>query len=428
MCNAIKVPSCQTQDMSANPAEELKDFPCNFNLVNVNRLSHQRLMSVKDNIEADLDRGDYLPEETLRNLNLLTWVMFRLNENDEALRLNKQALNMTKRKSITSLGSLIFITAHLEYRMETKLKYVKELQDLKSQENFDSLLTEALAEQAYSYSRLGNANNYKLCCELFERCTEKCPENYLCKYGLGLAYRRLTEYNLRCSDSDRLDPAELTEKCTSILFEVAWGGDIYLKGLAYAQLASLRQYNFQREQDDLFNFLNIQQLVRKAVRYGSRNPAVLTQCGKCLKMESIDWSIDLLRRSLQLRKNSIAFHHLGLSLLRKHFRVKDEGFLRSKSNLAPYGMGSLQLFSSFPARSSLDKENELVKEAKFCFEKSLEVCHGENKPARLSLGNILLKSGQIKDALVEFKKIIDSNERSHFPTVVSAHELAGECS
>uniref|UniRef100_A0A2C9LAJ7 Uncharacterized protein n=1 Tax=Biomphalaria glabrata TaxID=6526 RepID=A0A2C9LAJ7_BIOGL len=305
--------------MAFDPNQELKNFPCTFNLKTGTKISHQRFLHVRTNVQQDLDLNDGAVSEKVRNLNLLTWVFYNLNDREskkESLRLNKEVLEMTQRKNLTALGNQVFLSCLQGDKINGK-KIFKELQDLAQENTFDDLKSEAISEQAYTYSRLGGIANYELSIKLFKQCIEKCPTNYLWKYGLGLVNRRLTNYNLNCSSPEKMNMSEMTTECAKLMFEIAENGDGRLRGMAYAQLVQLRQYNYRREWDAVFEGLDIRQLLGKALKYGSNNPTVLTACGKSMKGTDIDKAISLLRDSVKLRENGIAYHHLGLSLIKK---------------------------------------------------------------------------------------------------------------
>ncbi|KAK7002692.1 hypothetical protein BgiMline_004095, partial [Biomphalaria glabrata] len=305
--------------MALDPLQELKGFPCTFNLKLETPVSHQRFLQVRTNVQQDVDMNDGTPFEKFRNLNLLTWVFFNLNDRKskkEASRLNKEVLEMTTRKNVTALGNCVYLSCLLGDKIDGG-KIFKELQDLAKDEAFGDLILEALSEQAYTYSRLGGVANYKLSVILYKKCIEKCPTNYLWKYGLGLVHRRLTNKNLHSSSPEKLNMDEMTTECARLMFEIAENGDPRLRGLAYAQLVQLRQYNYQREKDAIFKGLDIRRLLRKSLEYGDTNPTVLTMCGKSIKGTNVNMAISLLRDSVKLRENGIAYHHLGLSLIRK---------------------------------------------------------------------------------------------------------------
>ncbi|KAK7002996.1 hypothetical protein BgiMline_004419 [Biomphalaria glabrata] len=425
-------------------------FPCNFNLITGNKVSQQRFKYVKTNVTKDLELSDSSLEEHIRDLNLLTWVLFNLNEKNEAMEKNTDALALTKRKNITALGNLVHISRLQGYTLESK-RYLEELLVLKEEPDFEQLRLVALSEQAYSYSRLGGLENYKLCRQCFLESTLRCPDNYLWKYGLALTSKRLTNCNIQCYSDQQFKADELVSECVILFFEIGEKADRRLRGLAFGQLVNLRQNFFMQKYDKLFKFYNLQNLCNKALEFGGSDPAVLTQCGKSLKSINIDRAIQSLRKSLDLRENNIAYHHLGLSLLRKSTLIAEGKYHlkrpgqeknyngKSAGNVRKYGFNSKQLNSATDTRynkfklyttnpfKELNIEDELVKEAIECFKKAIEISHEENVPAKQTLADVYFSTGQFEHALALYNQIIDQTEGKFLLCLISAHHGAGQC-
>ncbi|KAH9519733.1 hypothetical protein Btru_070767 [Bulinus truncatus] len=563
--------------MSFKPEEQLKDFPCTFNLVTSGKVSHSRFQHVKNNVENEFQSQHGNDEEKIRDKNLLTWVFFNLNEKTKASALNKEVLDMSKRKNITALGNLIFLCCRKGNKVQA-IQHFEELQNMRSLEDFDQLKMDAMAEQAYCYTRLGGVENYYLCIELFTKCTEKCPENFSGNLALVLP----------------------TEDLPIII--------------SYAQLVQLRQHNIDPNQSVIFKNKDIMELVDLALRYGNKDSWVLTLCGKSIKAKDINKSIDLLRKSINIKEDGVAYHHLGISLLKKsdliasgryhekalvkvtralsygpemqedqktsknknksgtsaqhgdthremdtlksgyfsvsgnsesnsagfsqrehssHYQentiptacpiegsgfksfqrvpsnfpinvTKDkcwlsEPFTRpekyisqqsrpgsqqsvsysndsrsgrrnynhskqsrpgirkslsysneshsgrrnysqsgqefqrtslqpslSKCNSSSRNLSALENFAKSSTKK-LDIDNELVKEAISCFEKSLTVTHDENIPARLNLADVYLRSDNFQEALTQYNLIIENEDKGYLVSIIIAHENSGKC-
>ncbi|KAK0045058.1 interferon-induced protein with tetratricopeptide repeats 5 [Biomphalaria pfeifferi] len=429
-----------SHQMSAATEDEITfpEFPCNFNLVTGNKVSQQRFLHVKNNVTSDLELFRNSQEERIRDLNLLTWVLFNLNEKSEALEKNATVLELTNRRNVTALGNLVFLSQSRGYKIESD-KYLEKLKELQNQPEFVRLKTEAIAEQAYSYSRLGGADNYKLCRRYFQQCTLKCPNNYLWKYGLALACKRLLNYNIQCTSKQPIDTEELKLECIELFFEVGERADSNLRGLAYAQLVNLRQvYSYPKiNASRMFKAQNIHELLELARRFGGDNPAVLTQCGKSFKSIDVDKAIDILRQSLMLQENSTAYHHLGLCLSRKasliaggkyHSRNTRFGAhpsrYKSPTGYDPFVKLPFYVTNAF---GQLDKDNPLVKEAIEYYHKAIDISHEENVPAKLSLADLYFSIDQLEHALAQYNQVIDQPEAKFLLCLISAHEGAGKC-
>ncbi|KAK0051085.1 interferon-induced protein with tetratricopeptide repeats 5 [Biomphalaria pfeifferi] len=437
------------QRMAFNIDEEMSHFPCSFNLQTGRKISRERFCHARDKEMKELElKGSTIEEkiasvdlsslelygsileEKIRGLNLLTWLLHKLKHVKEAEILNEKILQKTGNNNLTALGNRVFILFDQGYTRAV-IKHCEELQQLTEKaESFEQIKYNALAEQAYSFSKLGGIENYKLSIQLYTECISKYPENYLWKYGLGMIYRRVTNYDLQFSNKDKLNVADITVKCQDLLNEVARNGDDRLRGHAYAQLAQLLH------QDGCAHALEITKLVNEALKYGSNSSTVLTYCGMSVKKINTDQAIELLRASLQIKDIAMTYHHLGLSLLIKAESIKNNVNSPTESlnhdNKLNFDRGSLcrvkalREFVQSPC-TTLDKENALVREAIQCFEKSLEVSHGENIPAKFDLAETHFKLNEFDTALKHYNIITRMLSSDYLVRKISAHEGAGRC-
>ncbi|KAI8796504.1 interferon-induced protein with tetratricopeptide repeats 5 [Biomphalaria glabrata] len=440
------------QRMAFNIDEEMNNFPCSFNLQTGRKISRERFCHARDKeikelelkgstIEEKIASVDLsslqlygsLLEEKIRGLNLLTWLLHKLKHVKEAEILNTKVLQKTGNNNLTALGNRVFIL----FDQGDTIAAIKHCEDLlqltEKAEIFEQIKYNALAEQAYSFSKLGGIENYKLSIQLYTECISKYPENYLWKYGLGMIYRRVTNYDLQFSNKEKLNVADITVKCQDLLDEVARNGDDRLRGLAYAQLAQLLH-------QDVSAFASeITKLVSEALKYGRNSSTVLTYCGMSVKKINTDQAIELLRASLQIKEIAMTYHHLGLSLLIKAESIKNNvnsptGSVNHDNKLNFEGTSSgslcrvesLKEFVQSPC-TTLDKENALVREAIQCFEKSLEVSHGENIPAKFDLAETHFKLNEFDTALKHYNMITRMLSSDYLVRKISAHEGAGRC-
>ncbi|KAH9519729.1 hypothetical protein Btru_070758 [Bulinus truncatus] len=439
--------------MAIKLSEKLKDFPCSFNLSLGSKISLQRLKYAEQNLKADL-KAEYVSSvEKVRNLNLLSWVMFKLGDLTEATKFNERALQSSE-QNLTALGNEIFITYERGDQIKAE-KLLHELKYMNERPTIERLKVAARAEQAYSYIKLNMMPCYNLSKSTLLDCIEVFPYNYLWKLDLGLLRARCLHYNVKFSCVDIADETDQLSKCVSLLLDVADKGDNDLKGLAYAELARLRQSSYWPEMDNIFNGLSVLQLTTESLRFGSNNPAVLSQCGKSLRNYNLDEAINLLRRSIQLKPTSKAYGHLGNCLVKKaeliscgKYRAKtssDE--LTPKRHRKQFGNRNKRIISTkFSSAQRLDSNEQLrryatqdliplnasdalVNEAFECYKKSLLCSLDENEATRLSLAQLHFKVGSYEAALTELNRIIDKFdvEFTYLVTLILAQDLAGEC-
>ncbi|KAH9519728.1 hypothetical protein Btru_070757 [Bulinus truncatus] len=434
--------------MSFSLSEELSYFPCSFNLQVNNSISRKRFQSTKKKLSEELDWDKLTLEEKVRILNLLTWVTFSLgNETEQAVGYNNESLRLTNSSNLTALCNRIFISFEIgdKNKFNEELKCVK---CLKEQTNFEVLKAEALAEQAFTYVKLGLVELHSKSRELLSYCTVVCPDNYLWKLDLGLVCEKLTQCNFKFNAGETLSALELMSVCTTQLMMVGERAHPRLRGLAYGELACLRQHNPQPEWDHMFNYLSIPDLCERALVYGSDNPVVLAQCGNCLKGINIDDAIKYIRQSILLRPTSKAYHYLGLCYVKKADMITQgrrpisnpsfgsrsaydyarQNRFRNPARFNPPNSNQTLKMYAYANLTPLKKDNALVTEAKACYEKAIELSLGENLPARQCLGQLYYKVGQYQDALREFNQIITNLEsnNTHIVTLISAHNLAGK--
>ncbi|CAG5123018.1 unnamed protein product, partial [Candidula unifasciata] len=141
----------------ADYRKRMDNFPCAFNLAGTDNLSTARLKAVQHNLDSELAINDGCDNELIIKRNLLTWVLFRLDKRDEALQLNGQVIESTRSKNIASLANRSFIVLLMKDDVQA-LKFLEDLEKMKSDKNFQTYFTDAEAEQAYYYSRLGGLN------------------------------------------------------------------------------------------------------------------------------------------------------------------------------------------------------------------------------------------------------------------------------
>ncbi|XP_059163174.1 uncharacterized protein LOC131946431 [Physella acuta] len=445
-------------------------FPCAFNLKDIGHISRNRFHHIKTNVQNDFEINQLLEDEIIPNKNLYSWVLFSLGNYDSAFKINAEVLELSNRQNIPALESRVFMLSKRCHETDVE-DTVKELRALESSSDFKRLHTEAVAEQAFYLSRMGGFKHYMQSVQLFKQVLQDNDRNYLWKFGLGLVYRRLTHNNLRFSNTPEA-LKEVLESCATHLFDVAENAGDRLKGLAYAQLLNLNQWYWRTDYIYILRNKTVDYLFEKAIEYGNNDPSVLAACGKCYKGKDLDKAIEVLKKSLRLKPNTIAYHHLGICY-EKQNRLKSEGkyWGRSRSDKKKKSIKNQRCLdeslphkantsSSCPPRNklegrrisrcqsvdknpvplqlksyaqrsdqTLDPNNELVKKAILNYKRAVKISREENFPALFSLGVIYKQIGNFDEALQHFNLIINAEVRhnDNLISVISAYENAGIC-
>ncbi|CAL1532227.1 unnamed protein product, partial [Lymnaea stagnalis] len=184
---------------------QMEAFPCAFNLKCAPPTRHH-LQHMKHNLSTDKPTGKYYKIEETRNKNLLTWVEHLIEPLESlAKEINEEVLAATENYNIPSMANRVFILYREGNDIDAE-EYVNTLKAMKERPDFEDLMTEAKAEQAYYYSRMGA---FDMSVKLFQEIVTKEPLNLLWKYGLGLMYRRMTNFNVCYSVTKEYNVSEL---------------------------------------------------------------------------------------------------------------------------------------------------------------------------------------------------------------------------
>ena len=168
-----------------------------FSLRTQQQLSVNTCRKVLRTLQADLEAGLPTPLETARVLNLLAYLHFQLGRSREALEHTDQALQQEgEERNVVSLGNRAAMLWRTGVRSRAK-EQVRDLENMRSDDDFGYLVVKARAELAFSYTRLGGhfcpkaAPIFK---EVIAEAQE--PEVWLWKFGLALTERRGGPYEL----------------------------------------------------------------------------------------------------------------------------------------------------------------------------------------------------------------------------------------
>ncbi|CAL1532233.1 unnamed protein product, partial [Lymnaea stagnalis] len=138
--------------------------------------------------------------------NLLTWVEHLLEPlENRAKEINDDVLTATENANIPSLANRVFLLCAEGNDIDAE-EYLNTLEAMNKRPAFKDMMTEAKAEQAYYYSRMGA---FDMSVKLFREVVTEKPLNLLWKYGLGLMYRRMTNVNVCYSATKEYNLSEL---------------------------------------------------------------------------------------------------------------------------------------------------------------------------------------------------------------------------
>ncbi|CAL1539044.1 unnamed protein product, partial [Lymnaea stagnalis] len=180
-------------------------------------------------------------EEIVWKENLLTRVLYELDQKQEAIELNEKILRETNNKNLTALANSAFLNF---YQEETKKvnEAKKKLQELQKSANFKVVKLQAIIEQAYAYRKLGGCSNLLCAIQLLSSTSDAVPEHEKVKFMLGLCYRRCSSsLMMYIDDVSKVNRKQLAKEAANRLHELGTTAkDKSIKAAAIAELAFLR--------------------------------------------------------------------------------------------------------------------------------------------------------------------------------------------
>ena len=296
----------------------LEHFPHSFQLEDQQQLSVNTCRKVLRSLQADLEAGLPTPLETARALNLLAYLHFQLGRPREALEHTEQALQQEgEERNVVSLGNRAAMLWSTGVRSRAK-EQVRDLENLRNDDDFGYLVVKARAELAFSYTCLGG-NVSSEAVPIFKEVIAKAeePEVWLWKFGLAFTERRLADMNrISILTFDGEDTRLLN--VLRILLEVIENcRSQNLKAKAYSEVAHLLQG--RRGSKSQAKFEQVAQLdpvkaCNKALELDSNDSFVLWKCGRIFRYAKLlDTSCELLKKSVEQRPTTVVYHHLGLT-------------------------------------------------------------------------------------------------------------------
>ncbi|XP_059173542.1 uncharacterized protein LOC131954059 [Physella acuta] len=281
----------------------------------------KRLRDIQLKVKADIDCDDDCMEELVSKYFFLTWVEFELGNFDESEELSNRALVLTKGNSLTALVHSAYVMMRNGDEIQAE-KCLDKMDQMKNSDNWQSLISGADSELAYCLSRLGGPNNMKRTLEILTNLTDEFPDKVLWKYRLGLCHRRATRGRIFYTMKSQLTMDDHAVAATRLLFEVGkLSTDMKLRAHAYAQLAQIsyfdeRQLSREEHQRRYCN-MSTQDFIQMALELGSNDVFTLLECGKILRYIDYERAIDLLEKSIAIKKHGVAYHQLGLCYVYK---------------------------------------------------------------------------------------------------------------
>ncbi|CAL1532234.1 unnamed protein product, partial [Lymnaea stagnalis] len=204
--------------------------------------------------------------------------------------------------------------------------------------------------------------------------------------------------------------------------------DPQLRGLAYTQLIVMLNTYSTTKHSDCFQGFNGDELCEKALMDAADNPTVLCHCGKYFKNSDIDKSIELIEKSLSIRKNTIAFHYLGICYEEKAETLA-MGCLSPKEKYLKKYSPTKSPFDIQSSKKLLDENCSLVQKSEKNYKEAIMLSKQRNIPSILSLGKLYQRSNRFKQALQQFRQIIrlEDTKVDYLVALITAYEGAGIC-
>ncbi|KAK3085266.1 hypothetical protein FSP39_000842 [Pinctada imbricata] len=309
----------------------ISEFPSSFTLNDAIK-SEKKASFECNKLEEELKDGYSTNEETIRTKNLVSYLVWRLENKDRAFTLCEENLAVDPSSIIALSNKGRYLRSLSRYHEADGV--LKTLQLLRKREDFDCLLTSAEAEMAYSYSRFGPRFHDK-CISIFERVINKSPEKNIWKFGLALTYRRETHF-LNSPPKVKGACEENASKALMLLCEITASAECTenLKAKTWCEIGKILHGKDKNHQ--IFSRLpkNMASLTSedcflRALKICPDDIFVLQRCGQQFRyFKKLDKSIECLKRAQSIRETPFNLHQLALSLI-KQVEVEHVKFRRS---------------------------------------------------------------------------------------------------
>ncbi|KFP18665.1 Interferon-induced protein with tetratricopeptide repeats 5, partial [Egretta garzetta] len=259
---------------------------------------------------------EFLMKSNAINYNLLSYVCYLKNSNEEALRNLKKAEEVVKknhpdeisRRSLVTWGNYAWIYYHME-RYEEAQTYISKVEDscknLSNTAQQKIQLPEIYAEQGWAFLKFG-AKYYERAKNCFENALKDEPNNPEFSAGYATAMYRLESFcHRQCEDISRsLEPlkhaVELNPKDTLVM-----------------ALLALKLQDIKRVDEG-------EKYIEEAMQKTPDLPHFLRYAAKFYRRKGeLDKALEILKKALEAAPKSAFLHHqLGLCYRRKLFELK----------------------------------------------------------------------------------------------------------
>ena len=370
---------------------ELPQVPAVFTLKLLKSVAISRVEMIKPTLREEVktfinapDQYEQDSEELLQALDLLTWLEYTTDFPKKAIELNDRALALTQNKAAFTLGN----RAHLMWcqgNLEETRCCLNRLSALSQDSSTDDQLAVVKAHQAYCYFRLGGSANLLQAAVLFEEALEIKPNSYLWRFQAGSVYKRIN--HLAWQDRPHGVENEQTKKAMDYFQCVAdQSSNARLKAFAYSDFAYLVSIKGEKKHI-------VREYCGKALSLCDNHQYVLQNCGKSLKeIKDTTKALELLTKATTVCSSPNIFCQRGKCLQDmgpKHYYKAEESY-REAIRLSP-----------------------------------------TNVAVRFSLATLLRVRGELKEAAIEFRKLISiaisSREDGDACKLMKSYEQAALC-
>ncbi|XP_025081283.1 uncharacterized protein LOC112556464 [Pomacea canaliculata] len=298
---------------------KLKDFPHLFQL-DYSELTHARIKSIHDRLRREQNDPFKSTAGDIRDLNFTAFLLFLINDIDDAIQLTETVLKTTEGGNLVALGNMAVMLWLKRNRADGE-KYAERLQNLKEtceKSEFEANVARGKAEIAYCYSRMGMAFAARAV-DVFEEVVHQIPEEYSWKFGLALVLRRFTHLNYRVYYQVTAKTSrEQNMKAFELLQEITNCASVPdLKAHAWAELGMLLGQPWNAELKDVSRKaqdvgLTAQYCFEEAIRCAPKNVDVLIKSGKFFTtVGDLRRSQALLEEGTKIRETSTGHYYLG---------------------------------------------------------------------------------------------------------------------
>ncbi|KAL3836542.1 hypothetical protein ACJMK2_021966 [Sinanodonta woodiana] len=333
------------EDADKKFEDKFKAWPSFFNL---EVTSKQTDRDIEDNIGTlvrKLKSGEVeCSKERVKINNILSFLYWKQNKKDEAKTYLKSVLSDDE-QNINARCSQIWMDWTSGQKTAAKEALEKLCEEDDSSDEFKHDHNKAKAETAYYCSVSGPAHfhhSVRLYDDVIANSIR--DETDVWRFDRALVLRKM------CNDENITQSKEYREskyvdymkKAAHELHSLTSSGIGKRKiAICWASLGELltifeRRQRRSINQSDIFPDelaeANIETLLEKALSENKNDTHVLKVCGKVFRcIRKFDRAEDCLRKSLEFRKTSYAYHHLALVLIEK---IKIKGKEQEKSNVA----------------------------------------------------------------------------------------------